>query len=300
MLTFLKPTLDDYSRIHPYCSAYGENSCQHSFVNLFTLYEKYGSHYCIQDGFLYVFRSHQCPEGFRTYLFPMGEGDERRAVWNLMEDAHRNHAKIRFHTITEKKKDFLEKEFPGIFRIEEVRDYAEYIHSANKLAHLPGKQLKGKRRAESVRRKYEGRIEETLFTKEEIGEVLAFERQWLERSRETHDAEALMLEYREIENQLQCFDILGITGVIIRIDQQIQGFAYGLPLSDSCIDEVIEKGNREISYLYNMLQQDFALMCGKDYQYMNVEEDLGISGLRENKLSYRPDILLRKFTASEI
>lgn len=301
MLLFRKAEIGDYDKIQNYFALYGENSCQHSFVNLYTLYEKYGAQYCEQDGFLYILRSHMCGDGIRTYLFPMGMGDGQKAVRAVMEDAHRNQAKVRFDTITETKCRWLLQEFPESFKAEEVRDYAEYIHLSDNLANLPGSQFAKKRYdVNLIRRLYGERMEEVFLTKDARGEVLEFEKEWIESSKETHDTAALHMEYREIETQLACFDELKISGVIVRIDKKIQGFVYGTPLSTDCYDVLIEKGNREISDIYRVLHQDIVRMCAMDYKYINREEDVGVLGLRKAKMSYKPDILLHKYIAEEI
>lgn len=299
-MDFKKVTIDDYDRVWKYCSLYGENSCQHSFINMFTLYEKYGSKICEEDGFLYVLRERMCDENTRVYLFPMGEGDKKRAVEKIMEDARSHNSLVRFQTITETKSNWLKSEFPNVFNIEETRDYAEYLHLSDNLANLSGKKFASKRYdANLFRRTYEGRITEIPVTKENINEVLEFERQWLIESQESHDRIALELEYREIELQLRHIDELKISGLIVKIDNIIQGIVYGTPISNNCYDVLIEKGNRKFNDIYRILHQDIVRLCAMNYKYINREEDVGVEGLRKSKLSYKPDILLKKFIASE-
>lgn len=299
-MDFKKVTIDDYDRVWKYCSLYGENSCQHSFINMFTLYEKYGSKICEENGFLYVLRERMCDENTRVYLFPMGEGDKKRAVEKIMEDARSHNSLVRFQTITETKSNWLKSEFPNVFNIEETRDYAEYLHLSDNLANLSGKKFASKRYdANLFRRTYEGRITEIPVTKENINEVLEFERQWLIESQESHDRIALELEYREIELQLRHIDELKISGLIVKIDNIIQGIVYGAPISNNCYDVLIEKGNRKFNDIYRILHQDIVRLCAMNYKYINREEDVGVEGLRKSKLSYKPDILLKKFIASE-
>lgn len=298
---FRSITINDYDLVWKHCSRYGENSCQHSFINMFTLFEKYGSEISADDDFLYVLRGHLCTESERVYLFPMGGGDAKSAVERILEDAHSHSARVRFETVTSEKAAWLEREFPGVFSIRENRDYAEYIHLSDNLANLPGKAFASKRYdANLFRRKYEGRMSEIIITKEHIAEILDFERKWLCENQESHDKEALELEYREIELQLKYFDELKISGLIIRIDGITQGFVYGAPISDECYDVLIEKGNREFNDIYRILHQDIVRLCAMDYKYINREEDVGAEGLRKAKLSYKPDILLNKYIAAEI
>lgn len=300
MLQFKDVEIEDYEKIQAYFSKYGENSCQHSFVNMFTLQEKYGSSWCEKDGFLFTFRENISCSEVRTYLFPMGEGDLKKAVWEVIQDAHENGARVRFQTITEKKKNWLLKEFPDRFSFKEDRDYAEYIYLSKVQATLPGNKFCKKRSEANIfRRKFGGRMSETPLSREQIPEVLLYAKQWLLESADVNDEKALTLEYREIEKQLEYFDELKISGLVIRIDGNIIGMVYGAPISDCCFDVTTEKGSREFRNVYRVLRQDVSKLVTDQYTYINLEEDVGVEGLRQAKLSYKPDILLKKYVAEE-
>ncbi|MFR6496326.1 MAG: phosphatidylglycerol lysyltransferase domain-containing protein [Ruminococcus sp.] len=58
------------------------------------------------------------------------------------------------------------------------------------------------------------------------------------------------------------------------------------------------KGGHPFSRAYPAMAQAFAAHFAMDYTYLNREEDLGIPGLRKSKLSYYPELLLEKWTAT--
>lgn len=292
--------LEDYDVVWKYMSKYGEGSCQHSFVSMFSLYEKYGDAICEQDGFLYVLREHLCREGVRVYLAPMGNGDRKEAFEKILEDAHSHHAAAEFQTLTETVCRFLEEQFPGKFQITECRDYAEYIYRTEKMATFDGKKLRKKRQEISrFYREYGDRVSVTRISKNDFPEILEFENKWLWQNREDHDSSALEREARAIDLQLEHFDALHLSGIVVRIDNVVHGYGYGTPLSDTYYDALIEKGDRDVHDIYRVLRQESVKQCALSYTYVNLEEDVGVEGLRALKLSYQPEILLKKYIVRE-
>lgn len=299
-LNFHPVTLEDYDVVWKYMSKHGEGSCQHSFVTMFSLYEKYGDAICEQDGFLYVLREHLCRDGVRVYLAPMGDGDRKEAFEKILEDAHSHHAVAEFQTLTETASRFLEEHFPGKFQMTESRDYAEYIYSTEKIATFSGAKLKNKRN--EIRRFYKDygeRVSITRIQKEDFSEILEYEKKWLIQNSEDHDMVALEREAREINLQLQNFDLLQLSGIVVRIDNIIRGYVYGAPINNTYCDKLIEKGDRDIPNIYRVLFQEYVKQCALSYTYVNVEEDVGVEGLRKSKLSYQPEILLKKYIVRE-
>ncbi len=300
-LEFRQLELNDYQIIWNYMSLYGENSCQHSFVSMYSLHEKYGDAICVSDGFLYVLREHLCNDKERVYLAPMGDGDKKRAVEMLLEDAHMHGARVVFHTITETYRAYLEKEFPNRFSFIEHRNYAEYIYDTQKLSILPG--IRFKNRRNDINRffsEYDDRAHINMIQKDDIKDILVFQEKWLIQNSEDHDKEALYRESRTITLQLEHYDELNLSGIVIRIDGMVYAYGYGTPISNDCYDSLIEKGDRNIPYIYRVLFRESVRHCAMDYRYVNREEDLGVEGLRKAKMAYQPDILLKKYTVTEI
>ena len=299
-LTFLPVTWTDYDLIYPYTSAYGEGSCQHSPVSMVSLSEKYGDSFCIRDGFLYILRKHLCHEDYRVYMAPLGGGDIKQAFRTILADAQACGKKTKFMTLTEKHANLLRETYPDRFDITEDRNLAEYVYHTEKMGFFPGGKLK-KRRNEvnAFWAQYGERAAVTRISSKDYEEILQFERQWLSENNETHDEYSLNREARMIEAQLDHFDSMHLSGIVLRIDGQVHGFGYGTKLSDSYYDAIVEKGDRAVPHIYKVLRQEAVKQCALDCDWVNVEEDLGIPGLRELKYAYQPEFLIMKYIAIE-
>ncbi|MEG2429542.1 MAG: phosphatidylglycerol lysyltransferase domain-containing protein, partial [Oscillospiraceae bacterium] len=57
----------------------------------------------------------------------------------------------------------------------------------------------------------------------------------------------------------------------------------------------IEKAFADVDGAYPMINQQFVKSCDQDVVYINREDDVGSLGLRKSKLSYKPEILLKKY-----
>jgi hypothetical protein len=299
-LDFQPLKLSHQAMVEKYMSRYGENSCQHSFVSMFCFNAKYGYSVCEEDNQLFVCREKLGSEQYRTYLIPMG-GDISTAIRRLQEDARLYDAKVRLETVTENVKNILEKECSGLFLAEENRDYAEYIYTVEKLAYLPGKEMASKRKdTNSFWRDYEDRVFIKKMTGAAADETIAYQEKWLKTRMRSEDSVQLELENEAIMLGLKNFDKLGLSGIMLYVDNVLRGYAYGSKLSDDCYDVIIEKGDREIDNIYRVLNMEIVKRCCSGMKYINREEDLGVIGLRKAKLSYKPDILLKKYVLTEV
>ena len=300
VLTFEPVTVADYDRIFPYTSAFGEGSCQHSPVSMVSQAEKYGDSVCIRDGFLYTLRSRLCDEAYRVYLAPLGEGDLRSAFGSVLADAAALGKKTKFVSLTERTAAALEEAYPGRFDCVEDRDLAEYMYPAQVMGAFSGHALmKRRREVHAFWRMYGTRAVVSRIRPEDAADVLSFEQKWLAQNKETHDMHALEREERMIEFQMTRFDTLRLSGVILRIDGAIAGFGYGTHLSSRFYDAIVEKGDRQVPNIYKVLRQESVRQCAMDCAYVNMEEDVGVPGLRALKYAYQPAYLLRKFIVTE-
>ena len=303
MLNFEPVTLDKKELMERYFLAYGEGSCQHSFVSSFCLAGKYGDRVCEREGVLYILRSLRCTDGERVYLFPQGGGPDldavRRAIAMVLDDAHEHGATVRFETLTARAKDLALSLFPGVFTATENRDYAEYVYSVDKLVNLPGHEMARKRQAiHAFERDFGARSQVLPIEAEYIPAIRAFQRSWLEAKAGEAD-KGLEREDAAIQRALDHFSDLGLSGIIVLIDGELRAYAYGAPLSEGVFDVMVGKGDTSIPNIYCAFIRGFARSCCQGYSWINLEEDVGDPGLRMAKMYYKPDLLMEKFVVRE-
>lgn len=306
MLEFQNIDFSMKEMIDSYTFKYGEDSCQHSFVSSYYLLKKYADMFCEHDNFLYTLRSKRCSEGERVYLFPLGNSENiQAALENIFEDAHSHGCRVKFETLNERAKQIVTDLYPGRFTIEENRNYSEYIYSVEKWTTLEGSEFSNKRNKISrFCRNYRGRWKIEKMAPKHFDEILDFQEKWLQQ-KISINPDPSIIEHLLVEDDilksvaLKNFDRLELRGIVLFIDDKIKGYAYGVPLSEDCVDEFLEKGDRDIPDISKVLFHEFAKNCCIGYKYLNKEEDLGITGLRRSKLRFRPEFLIDKFIVTE-
>lgn len=307
MLRFKEISLKSKNRIMPYLNKYGENSCQACFAQMYLLKDKYRDMYDIRDNCLYIFRAGLSTPETKVYLFPLCEEKYLdQAIKNVIDAADAELAKPQFFTITEKQADYLEAHFPGVFTIEEDRNCAEYIYSSEKLSTLSGKKLAAKRNHINGFNRDFGEVARLesfgLFgtgdTPKLIEQVSHFQTAWLSSRDKAEMFYQLQAEDRHIREALRRYEELDLHGVALFVNDVLVGYSFGVPISDTCIDVIAEKGDISIPGIYQVINNEFAKSVREHFQYVNREEDLGIPGLRKAKESYYPDNLLKKYVAT--
>jgi len=298
-LDFKQVGIEDYDWIYAYTSVYGEGSCQHSAVSMYSLAEKYRDEVCERDGILYTLRHGLCDDGYRVYLAPMGSAPIEQGFETILADAASYGCKTKFITLTQSSKEALEKQFPGRFDYIEDRDLSEYIYRSEIMAEFAGSELR-KRRAEvhTFWNQYGDRARIDFIGPDDYQKCLEYEVKWIKDNSETHDVHALQRDMRMIERQMEHYNELHLSGIILYVDDEFCGFTYGTKLGDT-YDVIVEKADRVIPHSFKVLRQESAKRCAADCTYVNMEEDLGIPGLRALKMAYKPEKLLQKYIVSE-
>ena len=96
---------------------------------------------------------------------------------------------------------------------------------------------------------------------------------------------------------LQNAAALKIRGGIIYIGEKAVAFTLGSAVNRDVFDIHIEKSLAEYAEGYTVINREFAVNELADYKYINREDDMGLDGLRQAKLSYHPAVMVKKYSA---
>ncbi len=234
----------------------------------------------------------------RSYLYPSGSGDIAPVIEALIQDAKERECPFQMHGIVKENVALLETLFPGRFAFEEYRDGFDYIYNTVDLATLSGKKYHGKRNhITKFKQNHPDWVYEPI-TAENIEECRAMNKIWCEKQGNCNDP-SLKQELCAVKKALDHFFDEGLKGGLIRTKEEgIVAYSIGAPLSSDTFIVHIEKAFAEVQGAYPIINQEFVRHNCMDYKYVNREDDVGDEGLRKAKLSYKPAILLEKYTAT--
>lgn len=169
---------------------------------------------------------------------------------------------------------------------------ADYVYRVSDLVDLPGPLYQKKRQlVRGCLSRYECQYEELQEKNlQECGELQ--EKVYEEGSRDKGAA----LEHEAAKRLLEKFDQFDVFGGAIRINRRIEGFMIGKKLNPNTAVGHVEKTNLKIHGLSELLHHWFAKYALEGFEYFNVEQDLGIKGLREAKSRFHPDHMVVKWT----
>ena len=181
--------------------------------------------------------------------------------------------------------------------IKPVRDQYDYIYRRTDLATLHGRHLDAKRnhihrfRAEHPDFEYHPLTPEFFDECRRLTEIWQEEKNQNDNENENRN-ETINAEHRVMETIFSNWDTLGMIGGSIFVDGRMVAFTYGATVTTDTFDVCVEKADRHVEGAFAIINQQFAEHLPEQYIYLNREEDMGIPGLRQAKLSYHPEILL--------
>lgn len=293
MITFKEVTIRDKDTITQYTMNSCRRNCDLSFSNLCSWRFLYDTQFAIVDGFL-VFKF--WAGGELAYMMPVGEGDLKKVLDELIEDARKEGEPFCMLGVCSCMREDLEAILPEQFTFTADRDYADYIYLRTDLATLKGKKFQSKRNHINKFRNTYPDYEYLPITPDRISECLELEAKWC-KANDCDQQEGTGNERRALIYALEHFEELGLTGGLLRVDGKIVAFTFGMPINKETFGVSVEKADTNIDGAYAMINYEFANHIPEQYTYINREEDLGIEGLRKAKLSYQPVTILEKYMA---
>ena len=294
MIDFHRAGLADKARYEAHLLSAPERGCEYSFTNLFLWgrQEIAFLHDCV------AFFSHFF--GRTVYPYPIGNGDKRAVLEEILTDAKERGIPCRITGMTEADRSDLERWFPERFSIRSARDSFDYVYTIDALADLKGKKLQKKRnhfnRFQATRPDY--RVEP--ITCENIARVQHMVNDWYVARRKSDPDGDYLLESLAMAKALRCYDDLNMEGLALLDGDEVLAVTMGSRLFRDTFDIHFEKAREDAEGAYPAINCEFARFLRLKYpevKYLNREDDMGLEGLRKAKLSYYPDHMVEKYKA---
>jgi len=177
--------------------------------------------------------------------------------------------------------------------VSEDHDNDDYLYLRSDLAELPGNRFhKKKNRINYFTSRHSYSVEP--FSGDKLAGALDLLDEW-QRIHGDGANRSLTAETAATREGLLLAEELGLSGVVVLIDDKVAAFALGELLNDMTAVCHFEKAGPFHEGLAQLVNREFSRSQPSGCIYINREQDLGESGLRAAKLSYHPVRLVKKF-----
>ena len=289
-LAFHPLTLFDREAMQAVTLPSGRRNCNYTFANLVGWQFWYDTEVCVLENAVvlrYTF------DGQRAYMVCTSEALSLELIETLFDDSNGELTLIGLEDsqVPQSSINLQSSIFNSQFSIsiEPVRDQYDYIYRRTDLATLHGRHLDAKRNHIHRFRAKHPDFEYRPLTSEYFDECRRLTKIWQE---EKDACDTIDVEKQVMETIFSNWDALGMIGGSIFVDGHMVAFTYGSTVTTDTLDVCVEKADRHVEGAFAIINQQFAEHLPEQYIYLNREEDMGIPGLRQAKLSYHPEILL--------
>ena len=311
MLEFTAVKREHLSQLNEFLSNIPPYFTEHSFTTLLAWQKSHNFEFAIESEVLYLKTTYNGMTSFfppvlkmtkpqsDTPWEPVCVSDEYKAKYKEALETLKNYSEqvntdFILSEVGETDLPLIEELLPDYFEIEEDRDNANYIYHVQDLSELKGKSYHSRRNhLNAFKRKYPN-YQYLSLTAELVVQCQKLVEQWLENN-PNGSKTTIEQELTALNVLFNNFCHLGLKGSCIMIDDKIEAFAIGEPLSNQICAILIEKANTEFRGLYPAINQMFLQDAWQDYKYVNRAEDMGLPGLRKTKLDYLPCHLAMKY-----
>jgi hypothetical protein len=283
-MTFHQLALSDREAMQAVTLPSGRRNCNYTFANLVGWQFWYNTEVCVLENAVvlrYTF------DGQRAYMVCTSEALSLELIEALLDDSNGDLTLIGLEDSQVAQYTMVNEQWS--ISLESVRDQYDYIYRRTDLATLHGKHLDAKRNHINRFRAEHPDFEYRPLTPDCFDECRRLTEIWQEKK---DASDTIDVEKQVMETIFSNWDALGMTGGSIFVDGRMVAFTYGAVVTTDTLDVCVEKADRHVEGAFAIINQQFAEHLPEQYVYLNREEDMGIPGLRQAKLSYHPEILL--------
>ncbi len=277
----------DRNLIHGFLDQYDQVSCEYSFFNLFCWQKEYGLCFCLYKNRLLILDKKD-----NYFLMPLGKTLAPKKLAELSQNM-KHLGKSCDIALVPHEYLIANPKIKKYYSAAPQKDSDEYIYSVKKLADLKGKKLQKKKNLISqFKKKYPDfcvkRIQGPLIKKS-----LTLARNILDTSKGL--IKTLLEEHSALEQALSIINGSLMDGLAITVEGKVVAFSIFSRLTTSTYDIHFEKSDLSFKGAAQVINHETAKYLKDKCEYINREQDLGIKGLRQAKLSWDPHILFKPF-----
>lgn len=281
--------LSDTLMLREYLSKYPRENCDYTITNLIVWGKIYKNQYLIYHERLVIFN----PQ-YQYILYPIGEPFSPLELKELVQHFREYFKEAELILIPQA---YIEShpELTEHFELHEDRDWADYVYSTERMVNLSGKKLAKKKNLISQFRRAYPQYKVMKITEDRLDVILKFTHKW--RRERSAEGIYLMSEIKAIENTLEAWNNLPVEGIIICLNYKIVAYSIFSPQTADMATIHFEKFDPDKKGSAQVINWETARYLLGKFTWINREQDVGLDGLRQAKLSYVPDLLVPFFAS---
>ena len=292
-LVFKPITLNSLSEIAPYLPQQSYRTCDFSIGGIYMWVDYFGYEYAICHDTLFIRGGEEDHLQNTAFAVPVGALDLKESIPLLGAYCRQHGQPLILSAVPEPAAQTI----AGLYGcpVTELPDWGDYLYRASDLATLVGHRFNKKRNRVNKFKSTYPDFQYEAITPQNLPELIAFFDRYMQAYHK--DSELFAYEESMVAQVLREYDRLPFEGGVLRVGGEIAAFSVGEVVGDTLVVH-IEKARQEVVGAYeaiNLFYSAQMVEAHPEVQYINREDDAGDPGLREAKLSYNPETILKKY-----
>ncbi|MCQ2378119.1 MAG: phosphatidylglycerol lysyltransferase domain-containing protein [Victivallaceae bacterium] len=276
----------------------GVKSCEFSFANLVMWGKSFDIRYARYNGHLYFSEFDEEEKERGLFFLPSPGNEPTPAELREISDALRDETTPGRYFCVDAGYLGRNADCGKFFSVSPMDDSAdEYLYETEKLATLAGEKLAKKRNLIAQFLRDHPDASTRTIDASLAKECLKMAEAW-RANRPDRDDPDVLREKAALETAFGAFDRLGLVGLAAFAGGEMVAFEVCSPISGNICDEHFEKALHGCKGAAQFINRETAKMLLPRAKYLNREQDMGLPGLRQAKLSYAPCEVLKLFVLS--